>query len=108
MGEFIDACLPSPRTEDETWAEFRKFWDGKRTEAFDAICVEEGLAPEAFAGLMVAYQFTGTEPLTDEVISTVNEPPGILQRKKAASRIAERMGVFIETFDEHLGDIDAV
>ena len=57
---------------------------------------------------MAAYQFTGAEPLTDEVISAINEPPGILQRKKVASRIVERMVDYIETFDEHLGDIDAV
>jgi len=106
--EFINAYLPTLRAEDETWAAFRKFWDGKRTEAFDAICVEEGLAPEAFSELMAAYQFTGAEPLTDEVISAINEPPGILQRKKVASRIVERMVDYIETFDEHLGDIDAV
>ncbi|MEZ5723248.1 MAG: hypothetical protein R3D59_18110 [Paracoccaceae bacterium] len=39
---------------------------------------------------------------------SANEPPGILQRKKVASRIVERMVDYIETFDEHLGDIDAV
>ena len=94
--EFINAYLPTLRTEDETWAAFRKFWDGKRTEAFDAICVDEGLAPEAFSDHMAAYQFTCAEPLTDEVISTVNEPPGILRRKKVDSRIVERMVDYIE------------
>jgi len=105
--EFISTHLPGLRGEDETWDAFRRFWSGKRTEAFDAICREEGLEPEAFASLMSAYQFTGNEPLAEDVIAVVSEAPGILHRKKVAARIVERMVSYVETFDDHMGDIDA-
>lgn len=103
--EFITAYLPTMKSAEQTTATFEEFWAEKRKAAFQAICTEERLEPEGFAGLLEAYQFSGKRPLTDEVIAIMIEVPGILQRKPSAERVVTRMVDLIETFEEGMGDI---
>ncbi len=104
--EFVASYLPQMRSEDETREAFFDYWSRERSKAFGKICSEEGLSPEAFANLIEAYQFSDKTPLTDEIMTVLVTPPGILQRKKVATRIVSRMLGYIETFEEHMGDIE--
>jgi type I restriction enzyme R subunit len=58
--EFITAYLPTMKSAEQTTATFEEFWAEKREAAFQTICTEEKLDREGFAGLLEAYQFSGT------------------------------------------------
>lgn len=105
--EFVASYLPHLNDGEGTKEAFWEYWSRKRSEAFDQICAEEDLDPERFADLIEAYQFSDKEPLTDELMTVVNTPPGILERKKVAKRIVSRMVDYIETFEENMGDLEA-
>lgn len=105
--EFVASYLPHLNDGEGTKEAFWEYWSRKRSEAFDQICAEEDLDPERFADLIEAYQFSDKEPLTDELMTVVNTPPSILQRKKVAKRIISQMVDYIETFEENMGDLEA-
>jgi len=105
--EFVASYLPHLSDSEGTKEAFWDYWSRKRSEAFDEICEDEDLDPDRFADLIEAYQFSDKEPLTDELMTVVNTPPSILQRKKVAKRIISRMVDYIETFEENMGDLEA-
>ncbi len=105
--EFIASYLPAMRSEEETRTSFLDFWTEKRDAAFEQICVDEKLDRAGFMGLLESYQFSGKPPLTDQIVAIMQEPPGILQRKRSAERIMSKLRDFVETFDEGMGDIEA-
>ncbi len=105
--EFVASYLPHLSDGEGTKEAFWEYWSRKRSEAFDKICEDEDLDSERFADLIEAYQFSDKEPLTDELMTVVNTPPGILERKKVAKRIVLRMVDYIETFEENMGDLEA-
>lgn len=104
--EFIASYLPTMKSADQTRRTFREFWTIKRNEAFTSICDQEKLDQAGFTVLLEAYQFSGKRPLTDEIVSIMIEPPGILQRRKAAERIITRLVDFLETYEDGMGDIE--
>jgi hypothetical protein len=62
------------------------YWTKKRTEAFEKICHDEGLDPDAFNELFETYQFSNKEPLSDDVMTVVKTPP---QHPPTQKRCAE-------------------
>lgn len=105
--EFMATYLIGRRSADELKEAFESYWSGKKADAFEKICKEEDLKPEAFAQLMQAYTFSDKEPLADDVVATLKAKPGIRERAKRVRQIIARMVGFIETYDENIGDIDS-
>lgn len=103
--EFIASYLTTKRSEDEMREAFKGFWDERRSEAFKAICEDEGLKMEGFKELMSSYQFTQKEPLADDVLKAMDRPVGILERQSLVARVIGKLKDFIHTFEEDLGDI---
>ncbi|WVX47307.1 hypothetical protein ROLI_003740 [Roseobacter fucihabitans] len=106
--EFITSYLPPLKGEDATMNAFLKYWEQKRCADFEAICSEEGLDPERFSDLMESYQFSDKEPLTDEIMTVLLKAPSVVQRRKTGSRIISKMVDHIETFEENMGDLEAI
>jgi type I restriction enzyme R subunit len=105
--EFMATYLVSRRSADELKEAFEAYWSGKKEEAFERICNEEGLDREAFSELMQTYTFSDKEPLADDVVATLRARPGIRDRARRVKQIIARMIGFIETYEENIGDLDA-
>jgi type I restriction enzyme R subunit len=105
--EFMATYLVSRRSADELKEAFEAYWSGKKEEAFERICNEEGLDREAFSELMQTYTFSDKEPLADDVVATLRTRPGIRDRARRVKQIIARMIRFIETYEENIGDLDA-
>jgi type I restriction enzyme R subunit len=88
---------------DDITAEFEGFWNAERQKALERISKEEGLATEKMQSIIEQYLFTEREPLRDDVISLLDNPPTILQRKKIADRIIDKMKDFVRTFLDGMG-----
>jgi type I restriction enzyme R subunit len=100
--QFISDNLPNIDVDDIT-TEFEGFWNAERQKALERISKEEGLATEKMQSIIEQYLFTEREPLRDDVISLLDTPPTILQRKKIADRIIDKMKDFVKTFLDGMG-----
>ncbi len=105
--EFIVSYLPRLRNEEEIRDSFVEYWQAQSEIAFSKLCEEEGLNRTKFQKLVDTYVFSGKRPLVDEVANALNDRPGILEKRRISDRVVKRMLEHIETFDEHMGQIDA-
>lgn len=53
--------------------------------------------------MMRRMVFTGKPPLTEEVTSAMANPPGIIARRQALTRILAGIAEIVDVFDEGLG-----
>lgn len=98
--KFIKQNIPDitdPETVDD---EFNSFWNKEKVEAFEKICKDEGLMTEQLQKVINDYLFTGRKPRRDEVISTLEKKPGILERDSIFKKLTTKINKFIETFIE--------
>lgn len=105
--EFIAAYLPKQKTAQDAKDTFETFWDERRTIAFDQICAEEGLCPEKFREIVEDYLFSGKEPLSQDIADASIRPMGILERRRLAVRVTQRLQTYVHIFDENMGDLEA-
>lgn len=106
--EFINSHLPSHRNSDEAKEGFEGFWGEKRKAAFLAICEEEDMCADKLGLLVERYLFSGKEPLSAEITDASTVPLGIMKRRKVSERVVDRIRGYVETFDDHLGNLEAV
>ncbi|MCA0388487.1 MAG: DEAD/DEAH box helicase family protein [Bacteroidetes bacterium] len=76
-----------------------QFTSEDRLKAFQKLYEEEGINPEKLNDLVDGYIQSGKMPLTEEIVSALNEKPSILIRKTTADRIKSKIADFIDTFN---------
>lgn len=87
--------IPAGRTVSE---EFDDYWSAERSKAVEALSSEEGLKKEGLIKVIDDYLYTEKTPRKDEVISILNQRPGLRQRSSIAERIITRIIEFVQTF----------
>lgn len=103
--QFIEHNMPNRSVGQSVNDAFVEFWDEERSKSLIAICSEEGLDISAFKQMIETYQFSGKPPLNDTVVSALEKPPRILERKSVAERIISKLLGLIAKFDEGLGGL---
>jgi len=78
--------------------EFEKFWDEERIKEFDKICEEENLIKDEVKNLIDTYLYDERVPLSDDIVKTLQVKPKLLERKKIATRVLDRLMAFVEKF----------
>lgn len=78
--------------------EFEKFWDDERVKEFDEICEEENLIKDEVKNLIDTYLYDERVPLSDDIVKTLQVKPKLLERKKIATRVLDRLMAFVEKF----------
>ena len=106
--EFMASWLPKLSSREEVKVGFGQFWFEKSTDALDLISHDEHLDRNALVGLIEAYLFSGKEPLSVEIAEASTVKLGLLERRETAKRVKARIVDYVETFEGHLGDLDAV
>lgn len=97
--KFIQENLPLITDADGVVPAFDTFWEQQKEKEFAALVEEENLVATKTNKLIEDYLFAEREPLRDELLDLVRgEKPGLLQRKKTADRILQRIKGFVETF----------
>ncbi|MGL5920021.1 MAG: type I restriction endonuclease subunit R, EcoR124 family, partial [Bacteroidales bacterium] len=96
--KFIRENLPDIDDPDDVPAEFEKFWGAERVAFFDSLCEEENLDSERTSDLIKEFLYTEKEPLTDEVVGALNFKPTLLQRRKIAERVSDKLKSFVQLF----------
>ncbi len=78
--------------------EFEKFWDDERVKEFDKICKEENLIKDEVKNVIDTYLYDERVPLGDDIVKTLQIKPKLLERKKIATRVLDRLMAFVEKF----------
>ena len=96
--------MPLIKPDEDFGEAFRAYWDEEKESALSAICAEEGLDRARFDKLVDHFNFSGQNPLRDDIVAALNVQPRILERRKIVNRILDRLIGFIRTFEDDFGD----
>jgi type I restriction enzyme R subunit len=97
--KFMKVHLVGIKDIEDLSDEFQIFWNLEQKNAFIDLVNEENLSSDKTEKLIENYLFAERQPLTDEVLDLIEgQKPGLLQRKKLADRILQRIMDFVETF----------
>lgn len=102
---FINDSMPALGKNANIPDEFNAFWDAAKQKAFDNLCKDEDLDPARIHLMIDNYNFTGREPLRDDVVASLKTKPKILQRAAVIERVTRKVVEFVTTFDDALGDV---
>ena len=95
---FIEDNLPEVSETEEVDDSFDAFWKKEMEIATRKICEEENLSPERFKELLERNAVNDREPLRDELLSTIETTPKLLERENAFTRISKQFKGIVETF----------
>ncbi|WP_097029207.1 type I restriction endonuclease subunit R, EcoR124 family [Cereibacter ovatus] len=84
--ELIASYLPGLRTTQGARDAVEGFWTERRKAAFDHMVADENPERGAFGKLVADDQFSGNDPMTDDVVASLKAPPSVLKRTSAAAR----------------------
>ena len=96
--KFILENLPNLSDTNDVPTAFEEFWDIERRQAFASLCREEELKPNKLQEVIDNYLFTNRPPLRDNIIKTLETKPKLLERKKIATRVLDKVIEFVECF----------
>lgn len=103
--KFIQQNMPLIKPDEDVGDAFKAYWDDEKEATLSAICAEEGLDRARFDKLVDHFNFSGQNPLRDDIVAALNVQPKILDRRKVVNRILERLIGFIRTFEDDFGDL---
>jgi len=98
--KFIEQNIPKITDGNEVEGEFDTFWSSEKAEAFEKICIEEGLMTDKLQKLIDDYLFTGRMPRRNDLAEALKEKPKILERESIITKISKKLTDFINTFVE--------
>lgn len=96
--KFIDENLPKLVTGQSVQEAFAQFWDIEKQQAYQHLCKEEQLKPEAFKELLTHYEFTQRLPNRDDVKNLPDFRPKLTERKSVMDNLVLKAKTFIEKF----------
>lgn len=103
--KFMQEYMPQITPEQDLTEIFAGFWHKEKRQKVHALCERENLNKDAVYRMIDAYNFTGKDPLRDQVFSALNYQPKLMERKPIYSRILKEFKDIIEAFDDHTGSI---
>jgi type I restriction enzyme R subunit len=98
--EFINNYLDHIPFASQIEDEFYKFRDGKKKVALQQFIKEENLNFDKVQHLIDNYLFTEHEPRNEEIASTFNVKPKILELSPMIKKVKEKLMKFIDVFIE--------
>ena len=98
--KFIEENLPHLEDSSDVAGSFETFITAEKLEAFNKLIAEENLKSESLEKVIDDYLFTGKKPLREDVASTLQQKPKLLERKPIIDRLSKKIMQFVETFIE--------
>jgi type I restriction enzyme R subunit len=103
--KFMHDYMPEISPEQDLQEIFVGFWSNERRLAVHRLCEDEGLNKEAIYRMIDEYNFTGKEPLREQVFAAMDYKPKLMERKRIYSRVLDALKDIIRTYDEYTGDL---
>ncbi|WP_199924326.1 MULTISPECIES: hypothetical protein [unclassified Anabaena] len=100
---FIANNLSQLQPDENVMNAFEEYWITEKAKAFTELCTTENIEHEELSKLINNYAFANRLPREQEIVSSLNFKPKILERKKTIERVSEKIQLFIDTFIEGMG-----
>ncbi len=96
--KFIEENMPKMINGQSVQEAFSAFWDVERENAYQRLCSEENLKPEAMKTVLDNYEFTKRLPRQEELKDLLNFKVGIFKRESVFNDLLNKTRQFIEKF----------
>jgi type I restriction enzyme R subunit len=96
--EFISFNMPSLKEWADIAKEFDLFQNQKKLKAFEGLCSEEKLDSEWMKKILSAYEFTGKDPLREDISKVLTEKYWLLERRKVVDRVYGKIMKFVDVY----------
>lgn len=96
--KFIEENMPKMINGQSVQEVFSAFWDVERENAYQRLCSEENLKPEAMKTVLDNYEFTKRLPRQEELKDLPNFKVGIFKRESVFNDLLNKTRQFIEKF----------
>ncbi|WP_102310979.1 type I restriction endonuclease subunit R [Vibrio lentus] len=103
--KFMYDYLPNITPEQDLQELFIGYWHKEKRKAIHAFSEREGLNKDSVYRMMDEYNFTGKDPLREQVFSALAYKPRLLERKTIYSRILKDFKDIIHQYEDDTGSI---
>ncbi|WP_340676847.1 type I restriction endonuclease subunit R [Paraglaciecola sp.] len=103
--KFMYDYMPNMAPEQDLQDIFVGYWYKEKRQAVHQFCEREGLDKDAVYRMMDEYNFTGKDPLREQVFSALAYKPKLMERKMLYSRILENFKDIIHQFEDDTGSL---
>lgn len=103
--KFMQDYMPNLAPEQDLQEIFGGYWYKEKRLAIHQFCEREGLDKDAVYRMIDGYNFTGKDPLRDQVFSALAYKPKLMERKALYSRILKELKGIIHQFEDDTGSL---
>jgi len=96
--KFIEENLPKMINGQSVQTAFAQFWDAEKEQAYQYLCTEENLKPEAMKQVLEHYEFTKRLPRKEELKDLLNFKVKLFERENVLSNLLVKTRKLIEKF----------
>jgi len=101
MQEYMPNLAPGQDLQDI----FSGFWFKEKRKTVHQFCERESLNKDAIYKMMDEYNFTGKDPLRDQVFSALDYKPKLMERKAIYTRVLKEFKDIIQQYEDDTGNI---
>jgi len=103
--QFIHEYMPSISDEQNLEEVFSGYWSKEKRSAIHALCEREQLDKEGVYKLIDEYNFSGKDPLRDEIFKYLAYKPKLMERKRVYTRILSDLKAIIHKYEDDTGQL---
>ena len=96
--KFIEENMPKMINGQSVQTAFSEFWDAEKEQAYQHLCKEENLKPEAMKQVLEHYEFTKRLPRKEELKDLPNYKVKLFERENVFSNLLVKTRQLIEKF----------
>ncbi|MCO8095267.1 type I restriction endonuclease subunit R [Acinetobacter lwoffii] len=96
--KFIEENMPKMINGQSVQSTFAAFWDAEKEQAYQYLCQEENLKPEAMRTVLENYEFTKRLPRKEELKDLPNYKVKLFERENVFSNLLVKTQKLIEKF----------
>ncbi len=96
--KFIDENMPKLINGQSVQTAFAQFWDAEKEQAYQHLCAEENLKPDAMKEVLDHYEFTQRLPRKEELKDLPNYKVKLFERDNVFSNLLVKTRQLIEKF----------
>ncbi len=96
--KFIEENIPKMINGQSVQTAFAAFWDAEKEQAYQHLCAEENLKPEAMKQVLEHYEFTKRLPRKEELKDLPNYKVKLFERENVFSNLLVKTRKLIDKF----------
>ena len=96
--KFIEENIPKMLNGQSVQDAFAHFWDAEKEQAYQQLCEQENLKPDAMKNILDNYEFTKRLPRKEEITNLPNYKVKLFDRENVFNHLLVKTRQFIEKF----------